>query len=39
VQRGFPYLKTRVIASHAADPRIKAWLAAAPIEARAAPTR
>ena len=28
VRAGFPYLKTRVIASHPGDPRIKAWLEA-----------
>jgi hypothetical protein len=30
LQAGFPYLKTRVIASHADDPRIKAALSARP---------
>jgi lipopolysaccharide biosynthesis protein len=30
VAAGFPYLKTRVIASHPADARIRAWLAARP---------
>ncbi|HEX7438934.1 MAG TPA: rhamnan synthesis F family protein [Caldimonas sp.] len=30
VRQGFPYLKTRVIAAHPHDPRIKAWLAARP---------
>lgn len=30
VRRGFPYLKTRVIAAHPHDPQIKAWLAARP---------
>jgi lipopolysaccharide biosynthesis protein len=30
VERGMPYLKTRVIAAHGADPRIRRWLAAKP---------
>jgi lipopolysaccharide biosynthesis protein len=30
VERGMPYLKTRVIAAHANDPRIRRWLAAKP---------
>ena len=30
VRAGFPYLKTRVIAAHPRDPRIKAWLSARP---------
>ena len=30
VDAGLPYLKTRVIASHPDDPRIRAWLAARP---------
>jgi lipopolysaccharide biosynthesis protein len=30
VEAGFPYLKTRVIAHHADDPRLRAWLAARP---------
>jgi hypothetical protein len=36
VEAGFPYLKTRVIASHGDDPRIRAWLAARPAPARSA---
>jgi lipopolysaccharide biosynthesis protein len=34
VEAGFPYLKTRVIASHGDDPRIRAWLAARPAPVR-----
>ena len=30
VEAGLPYLKTRVIASHPGDPRIRAWLAQRP---------
>ena len=30
VERGMPYLKTRVLAAHADDPRIRRWLAAKP---------
>ena len=36
VEAGFPYLKTRVIASHGDDPRIRAWLAARPAPVRSA---